>query len=508
MVGDDAIGDADGCSEPLLCRAAALRTGSESLPEVPPWGLSAVSQPSHLSGVQHQLSSRVGAARTLPATTGWSLVVSAIGDHFGGSLRPAARRRAERRPGSCAVRTQGPQGDSVLKSISVKAFKSLVDLELELGRINVFIGANGSGKSNLLEALGVLGAAASGRVDDEALLRRGVRPGVPRLYKTAFPGVASRPHINFGASTDVGASFEVTLWNPLESPSPAWRFKTENLRRGRGDEVSTRSTTTTGKHNQEQGLAALETVSLEPGDPALALMDLLRSYSIYCPNTPSLRGLVQDLQAREPVGLSGGRLPEAVNELIETGRGDGVVKELLSEVRELIDWARDFSTASSVDVPLSPSAARSRRVIRFVDRFMARGRNSLTGYDASEGALYVLFCAALALHPKAPACLAIDNVDQTLNPRLATQLMTSLCSWTTRISPGRQWLLTAHNPAILDGLPLGDPGVRLFTVDRDSRGHSMVEPVHLDEAVRKRPGPEWTLSRMWLNGLLGGVPSV
>ncbi len=32
-----------------------------------------------------------------------------------------------------------------------------------------------AGKSNLLEALGVLSAAVSGRVDDEALLRRGVR---------------------------------------------------------------------------------------------------------------------------------------------------------------------------------------------------------------------------------------------------------------------------------------------------------------------------------------------
>jgi AAA15 family ATPase/GTPase len=27
---------------------------------------------------------------------------------------------------------------------------------LELGRINVFVGANGSGKSNLLEAVGIL----------------------------------------------------------------------------------------------------------------------------------------------------------------------------------------------------------------------------------------------------------------------------------------------------------------------------------------------------------------
>ena len=75
----------------------------------------------------------------------------------------------------------------MLKSLSVRTFKSLADVTVELGLVNVFVGANGSGKSNLLEALGVLSAAADGRVDDQTLLARGVRPGVPRLYKSAFP---------------------------------------------------------------------------------------------------------------------------------------------------------------------------------------------------------------------------------------------------------------------------------------------------------------------------------
>ena len=117
----------------------------------------------------------------------------------------------------------------MITTLRVEMFKSIVSLKLDLGRINLFIGANGSGKSNLLEAVGVLGAAAFGRVEDESLLRRGVRPGVPRLYKTAFPRTSSVPHILFGATSGAGAGYEVTLWNPLENPSPAWRFKTEKL---------------------------------------------------------------------------------------------------------------------------------------------------------------------------------------------------------------------------------------------------------------------------------------
>lgn len=234
-------------------------------------------------------------------------------------------------------------------------------------------------------------------------------------------------------------------------------------------------------------------------------MDELRAYSIHCPNTPSLRGLVQDLQAREPVGLAGGRLPEAIEELLSAAKKNKLSADLVEEVRDLLD----FSAGPSVGVPLSPSAARSRLVIQFTDRYMAKKRNKLTGYDASEGALYILYSAVLALHPRAPKCLAVDNVDQALNPRLAQKLMAALCAWSGLVNGGQQqWFLTAHNPAILDGLPLTDPEVRLFTIDRDSDGHTVVRRIDLELALSKRPGDDWALSRMWMNGLLGGVPNV
>jgi len=69
----------------------------------------------------------------------------------------------------------------MIRKLSVKGFKSLVDVDVELGQVNVFVGANGSGKSNLLEALGMLSAAADGTVDDARLRERGMRLAVPRL---------------------------------------------------------------------------------------------------------------------------------------------------------------------------------------------------------------------------------------------------------------------------------------------------------------------------------------
>src|SRR5438128_6655686 len=118
----------------------------------------------------------------------------------------------------------------MITKLKIQCFKSIESVELKLGHVNVFIGANGSGKSNLLEALGVLSAAASGRVDAEALMRRGCRPGVPRLYKSAFPG--RQPlHVSFGASNE-NSLYEVSLFNPSSDPKPAWRYHTERWESG------------------------------------------------------------------------------------------------------------------------------------------------------------------------------------------------------------------------------------------------------------------------------------
>lgn len=89
-----------------------------------------------------------------------------------------------------------------IQQLNINGFKSIHTETIELGRVNCFIGANGVGKSNVLEAMGVLGAAANGVVDDEALLRRGVRAGLPRLFKSSFASERTPSHIGMGTDAD------------------------------------------------------------------------------------------------------------------------------------------------------------------------------------------------------------------------------------------------------------------------------------------------------------------
>ena len=398
-------------------------------------------------------------------------------------------------------------GHPMLTRVEVKSFKTLQDVSVDLGSVNVFVGANGSGKTNFLEALGILGAAASGRVDDEGLLRRGVRPGVPALYKASFAGDRMRDAIRFGAFSD-RASYEAELNNPTDPPRPAWHFKTEKLIVN-GEKLVGRSRASTSYHslNLEAGLAALEAVRYEPDSAASKLMATLRDYAIYTPSTATLRGLVPDPQTREPVGLSGGRLAEAVEEIRRQARSTEHFESVIDDLMELIDWAETFGSKRSGEVPLSPSIPSRQRLLFFRDRFMADGRNELSGYDASEGVLYVLFAAVVATHPRAPRLLAIDNVDAGLNPRLVRSLVERLCDW-VRETNERQLLLTSHNPLVLDGLPLQDDRIRLFAVDRSARGKTQIRRVVVTPALLAKANEGWPLSRLWVSGHLGGVPNV
>jgi len=393
----------------------------------------------------------------------------------------------------------------MIKTIQIEGFKSIVSQTLALGRVNCLIGANGVGKSNILEAIGVLGAAAMGKVDDESLLRRGVRPGVPRLYKTSFESARVPVHIGLGAQSTEGASYRVSLLNPLENPEPAWSFKTERLGVAGEDEIVSDGVRNRGYLTPTSGLAALKLVEIDSASPAADLMRCLQSYAIYSPNTPTLRAMVSDPQSRNPLGLAGGRLAESFSEFRQTILD--MDEDLRDSVFELIDWVADIQTTSSAGALLSPSVARTKEVLKFTDRFMRKSRNTLTAYDASEGALYVLFCAILCLSPHAPNVLAIDNLDQALNPRLVGRLTAKLSAWLARGGAQRQLLFTAHNPAVLDGLDIADPEVRLFAVERNSEGHTVVRRVEVSPKLLEMHA-QYPLSRLWLMGNLGAVPNV
>jgi hypothetical protein len=258
----------------------------------------------------------------------------------------------------------------------------------------------------------------------------------------------------------------------------------------------------------ESGLAALARGTADLSGPPADLLAALANFAIFAPVTPVLRGIAPDPAPRAPVGLFGGQLPEAVAPLLDHKRRKfGGMP--LSDLFSLLDWAADLSISPPSRHLLSPSVPTARFVLRFEDRRMRPKRNLLSGYDASEGALYVLFMLVLAMHQEAPAILAVDNFDAALNPLLARRMTTTFVDQILDAQPARQVFLTTHQPQALDGLNLSDARVRLFAVDRDRRsGFTTARHLKINAELLAKGADKFSLSRLWTMGRLGGVPEL
>jgi predicted ATPase len=386
----------------------------------------------------------------------------------------------------------------IVSKFAIENFKSIESAELELGTVNVFIGANGSGKSNLLEALGVLAAAAFGRVDEESLVRRGCRPGgYPRpLFKDSEPEGLTK------LDAEAKTGYQVTLSSPEFGRVSGWEYRREIWSDEKGGEIFNRTLANGDKGDPQAGLAALRLAETAPETGPARFLKRLAAYSIYSPDTAILRGWRPDTQNREPIGLSGGRLADAVLDLISHDEGGG---KLESELKDAVEWYGGFRVRRTLSIK-EPVEHR----LLFTDRFFRQSVQPyyLTPNDVNEGVLYLLFLGVLCLHPNSPALFAVDNGDHGLNPLLARQLIQAMCGWLLEGDRARQVLMTTQNPLVLDGLPLQDERVRLFTVDRDNRGATNVRRFVITDKHRELAKEGWTLSRMWVNKLIGGVPNI
>jgi predicted ATPase len=173
----------------------------------------------------------------------------------------------------------------------------------------------------------------------------------------------------------------------------------------------------------------------------------------------------------------------------------------------LIDWASDFDVGPPSKDFIASSVPTLRSVIKFTDAFMKKNSETLSAYDASEGALYVLHLLVLAMHAQSPRTFAVDNFDQALNPLAARALAKAFSE--EILEAKRQVLLTTHNPLVLDGLPLADDRVRLFRVQRLRDGKTDVKRVPIRDLIQlKKDHGNHAVSRLWTEGRLGGLPSV
>jgi energy-coupling factor transporter ATP-binding protein EcfA2 len=364
----------------------------------------------------------------------------------------------------------------MIRTVTIENFKSIEKLELELGRVNVFIGENGSGKSNVLEAIAFASAASQDKLDNEFLASRGIRVTEPRFMRAAFgPEDATRAiRISVGGDGD----FECRLRSQGTLSHVRWV-----------DDARPRLP------SQEEGLKHLTLEEmrarlLEVQLRAANLMFLpLREFIIYSPENTALRIFQAEGQIL-PLGIKGEGLFAHLKALTAENR-DRITE--ITESLSLIDWFERFEIPSDL--------APGERNLRIRDRYLTEGA-LFDQRSANEGFLFLLFYFTLFISPDTPEFFALDNVDASLNPKLCSALTEALVTLAKK--RGRYAILTTHNPAVLDGLDLHDEEQRLFVVSRNKSGHTKVRRVPPPQPVEGEPPIR--LSEAFLRGYIGGLP--
>ncbi len=406
---------------------------------------------------------------------------------------------------------------TTIKRIAVKNFKILHEVDFEPGKVNVLIGANGTGKSSVLEIIGILSAAVNEQVDDESLFRKGIRLGTPLIYKSSFNSINRLSNtieitVDWQENKDELFSYKVNLQNSTENPDKYWSYFSESLSKN-GEIIPELTRGVKSKGNTQVNFDNGESFDVDKFRGLLSFYkntsrtsfisnfyDMFREYAIYTPSTEYLRGVIADSSQKKPIGLHGGRLSEAVNDLLlESSDMFGTMD--IDELYQLIDWISEIKVDRPQKDMLPTGVPTPQRVIQFTDRYLKQGKNKLSSYDASEGALYILFILSLAMHKDSPKVFAIDNFDQAMNPRLVRATMELFCEHV--IKNDRTAFITTHNPLALDGLDLLNNDIRLFTLDRTKEGYAKINRIKPSEKLE-----EHSLSRLWLSGALGGVPKL
>ncbi|MFE8605012.1 AAA family ATPase [Archangium violaceum] len=398
----------------------------------------------------------------------------------------------------------------MITKIHIQNFKSILDYTLELGRINVFIGENGAGKTNILEAFATASAAADGSLEIEDLYARGVRIAKPSITISSFlqrktiqdialtltaartsskdeaaPQLALRLVPDAG---DIDSGWRVDSFSnseSLESYDPIALQRALQIL----DEYDF------SKEPSEDILKALSELKLKRRNTSI-LQRQLKSFCIYNLNPLALRG-IQNTSRRLPLGINGENLDVFLEELTQAQRRE------LVRYSKFIPWFDNLLIDTQDELKFKGhKLGRSTSRLYFRDRFMKKGNNVFSAENANEGILHILFYLALFLSDKTPPIFAIDNIETALNPQLCRELMKSLAAMAK--AHDKQVLITTHNPAILDGLDLHDDDQRLIVIHRNDQGHTVGKRIKLKPQAKGEP--KYKLSELWMRGHLGGLP--
>jgi len=377
----------------------------------------------------------------------------------------------------------------MIEKIHIQNFKSIYDLELEVGRVNLFIGENGSGKSNLLEALVFVSASESNMLANEFLVSRGLRVPEPELMRSAFDEEDKDKKITIAIDyIEKEKISEIYYFFNNNQAYSKWSNETEI-----NNKISFHNENLNSIPQKEwiegNGFVDHNLYDIQFYQKLKSSINF-KNFIIYSPENTALRIFQKEGQI-QPLGING----EGLLKLLKVINN----YEDKSYINTIIESLQLFNWFENITIPSDISSMEEKVIIK--DKYLYR---EFTQRSANEGFLFILFYITLIVAKETPQAFAIDNIDASLNPKLCTKLMTILVDLAKKYD--KQIFLTTHNPAILDGINLNDDEQKLFVVSRNKKGHTRMKEIRAKDKPKSSTNEPLKLSEAFLRGYLGGLP--
>lgn len=377
----------------------------------------------------------------------------------------------------------------MITCLAVSGYRSLRDVTLALGRLNVVTGANGSGKSSLYRALRLLSDVAQGRAIGSLAaeggltstlwagpekLSREMRSGVRQVQPTVRSGPVS---LKLGfASVDLGYAIDLGLPNrkhtrfnldPEIKVEAVWSGsalgRANLLADRRGPLVRVRSNDSGSWRDSFNKLSAFDSMMTHSADAAdglelLLLRERMRNWRFY----DGLR-TDRDAPARRPqigtftpiLASDGSDIGAALQTILEIGDADA----LETAIADAFDGAT--------------VAIGERFEIEMQQYGLLR---PLLASELSDGTLRYLLLAAALLSPRPPELMILNEPEASLHPDLLDPLARLLVKASERC----QIIVVSHASKLVEALDRHSETLRIEL--RKELGETIV-----DQAGR----PDW-----------------
>lgn len=324
--------------------------------------------------------------------------------------------------------------------LHILGYRSIQRISVPLGRVNLIVGPNGCGKSNLYQSIFLLAQAANGRLAS-ALANEGGMPSV------LWAGQRKRGPVRMTLGVTLDAlSYELTCG--LAPPSHSAfhldpEIKTEKIWTSRSDGGPTYLLDRKGPSAWVRDLegnriqyplmmSTAETALSQVREPHLypelsALRQEMNAWRFYhhLPTGPEALARYPQPGVQTPVlGHDGRDLAAALQTIIEIGDHEALesaVRTAISNAELLIDVDSHCRMAVQLRVPGI--------------------RRPLEAHELSDGTLHYLYLVAALLSPRPPELIALNEPETSLHP----DVLDSLAQLIAATSKSTQMWIVTHS---------------------------------------------------------------